>query len=142
MQFESSEGVCEYTRQELLDKMCVCFAGRAAERLVYGDDGLTTGASSDLQQARQVATAIFKDYGMDDAFMLGVGESETMKRLMDEKVNALLQEQYARTTKLLTKNRKLLDVITEALLKENSLTTKRINELLQTVEMKKEEQGE
>lgn len=142
MQFESSEGVCEYTRQELLDKMCVCFAGRAAERLVYGDKGLTTGASSDLQQARQVATAIFKDYGMDDAFMLGVGESETMKRLMDEKVNALLQEQYARTTKLLTKNRKLLDVITEALLKENSLTTKRINELLQTVEMKKEEQGE
>lgn len=141
MQCDGEEDSFDYTHQELLDIICVSFGGRAAERLIYGESGLTSGASSDLKQARRFANAVFNDYGMDDAFLLGIGESEAMKRMMDEKVNALLQEQYARATKLLTENRKMLDVFTEALLKENSLTTKRINELLQTIDNKKEKQG-
>ena len=52
-----------YTYQELMDRVCRCLAGRAAEIEVYGDiAGNNTGASSDIRQARYFMKSSLNDY--------------------------------------------------------------------------------
>ncbi len=132
MQFDSEEDKLDYTRQDLLDKICVCFAGRAAELAGYGKDrGVTTGAGSDIEQARKFAYMLVDEYAMDEGFLLGsCGRSETSKSLADERVSAVLAEQYARSIKLVTRYDAALRALVELLMQENSLDARRIDMLL------------
>lgn len=141
MQSENGEERLDYTRQDILDKICVSFAGRAAEQMIYGVNGLTTGAGSDLKHARELAYMLLNDYAMDEDFLLGMGDvqSETTKQMFDSKANLLLKEQYARATNLLQKNKGMLDKLADALMQEHSLNARRINEVLQAVEGTQEE---
>ena len=52
------------SRKELEERIAVCLGGRAAEELVLGD--ISTGASSDIQKASQIARAMVTKYGMSD----------------------------------------------------------------------------
>ena len=54
------------TRAQLLASMDTALGGRAAEELIFGADKITTGASSDLQQATMIASRMVKDWGMSD----------------------------------------------------------------------------
>ena len=136
MQYESEEDKFCYTRQEVLDKICVSFAGRVAEQLIYGEAGVTTGANADIAHARKLAFAMVDDYAMEEDFLLGAGDelSESTKQAFDKKVNAILKEQYARARALLLQNRCALERITEKLILENSLDSRQIEALLQAVE--------
>jgi len=53
-----------WTRQQLVARMDVAFGGRAAEELMFGNDQITSGASSDIEAATRVATAMVTRYGM------------------------------------------------------------------------------
>jgi ATP-dependent metalloprotease len=55
-----------YSKTEYLARIDVAMGGRVAEELVYGKENVTSGASSDLQNATQVASAMVKDYGFSD----------------------------------------------------------------------------
>ena len=129
---ESEEDKMDYSRQNILDKICVCFAGRVAEQLVYGEDGITTGARADFQHARALAQSLIDEYGMDMDFLLGMSEakSETTKRLFDRKLNSLLKEQYVRAKELILHNRKALEALTEKLMRDNSLDSQQIESIL------------
>lgn len=132
MQYESGEEKFDYTRQEILDRICVSFAGRAAEELIYGSKGVTTGANADIIHARNLAKALVDDYAMDMDFLLGMGDvqSETTKKLFDEKVNSILKAQYARAKQVLTAHQEPLKRLTDKLMEENSLEARQIDELL------------
>jgi len=144
MQYDSEEDKLDYTRQELLDKICVAFAGRAAERLVYGEKGLTTGAGADVKQARKLAFALVDEYAMEEDFLLGVSDmqSEKTKQWFDEKANALLKEQSARATELLAGQRDRLERLVETLLRENSLNMKEIEDTLASFDDEKRDTEE
>ena len=67
MQHANSETKGSYTKEELLSRIRISMAGRAAEIVYYGrEKGLTTGASSDLYHATRVAESVIMSYGMDD----------------------------------------------------------------------------
>lgn len=132
MQFESEEDKQNYSRRELLDKICVCFAGRVAEQLIYKEEGITTGSQADLKQARALAQSLVDGYGMDMDLLLGMDDvkSETTKRLFDRKINTILKEQYTRARELIAQNRQALEILTKELIQENGLDSRQIDAIL------------
>src|SRR5215218_5877386 len=113
------------TKEELVDIMKICLAGRAAEEVVFGR--VTNGAASDLEKATQIARAMVFEYGMSavvpsrmmraDHYAL----SEETKRLRDQEQALLTDGSYAEAIRLLEKHRAALDRVAEALLEKETL---------------------
>merc|ERR1711939_140524 len=53
-----------YSKQYLESQLAVALGGRLAEEIIYGEDGVTTGASNDLQQVANIAKRMVKEWGM------------------------------------------------------------------------------
>ncbi|MCB1666715.1 MAG: ATP-dependent zinc metalloprotease FtsH [Porticoccaceae bacterium] len=129
------------TEGELLNKMAVLMGGRAAELLVFGK--LSTGAVDDLGQATNIARTMVTRYGMDK----GLGQvtydterqmfmpqtegylpairnySEKTAGQIDEAVRELIKKSFNKATRVLEKNRHLLDETAAALLLKEVLTS-------------------
>jgi ATP-dependent metalloprotease FtsH len=128
------------TKAELLARIRTCLGGRAAEFIYYGrEDGLTTGASGDLQHATQIARQMICRYGMDDEFGLRATTeifkyAEAVGTALYQQVNEIagriLKEEMDNTLKLLEKHRSHLDAVSKALLATNRLYREDIQHLL------------
>merc|ERR1719262_571982 len=55
-----------YSRQYLESQLAVALGGRLAEEIIYGDGGVTTGASNDIQQVASIARRMVAEWGMSD----------------------------------------------------------------------------
>ena len=135
MQHANKENKGSYSKKELRDRIRVAFGGRAAELVYYGqEDGLTTGASGDLQTATAVARRIICTYGMDEQSGLSViappapGESEDPA--VRRRINEILKEELDEAVRLISENRPRIDRLVDALMKENHLDGSRIQALL------------
>ena len=98
-----------------------------AEEIVYGHDNVTSGASSDIQQATRLAKAMVTKYGLSDK--VGVLFLEDKDKVggktqtdVDDEVNKLLVDSYTRAKNLLIKHRRELDVIAKGLQEYESLS--------------------
>ena len=118
-----NEDKFDHTRGELLDNICVRMGGRAAEQAVYGEDGVTTGASSDLMGARRLVIAMACEYGMFDPSLIGAEESGGKAgELLREIVGKTLTAEAERALALISANRETLDALADMLRERNSLT--------------------
>lgn len=103
------------TKEQMLDEMCSTLGGRAAEDLVFGR--ISTGALNDLERVNKQAYAIVTYYGMSDrmpnisyydstgqADMFGKPYSEARAQMIDEEVQSIIAEQYARAKRVLSEN--------------------------------------
>ena len=63
---QNSEVNRRMTRKEFMDEICVLLAGRLAEQMKFGDEGISAGASSDLAKATRLAEAAITQYGLDE----------------------------------------------------------------------------
>jgi ATP-dependent metalloprotease len=124
-----------YSRKQMLARLDVCMGGRVAEEIVYGHDNVTSGASSDIQQASQLARAMVTKYGLsekvgvlflDEKSKIG-GKTQTD---VDDEVNKLLTDSYARAKALLNKHRRDLDTIAKGLQDYESLSGGEIVDLI------------
>jgi cell division protease FtsH len=111
--------------------------GRSAEEIVYGTR--TTGAENDIEQATDLARRMVTRWGMseklgtvqlaprENAFLGGGGYpsekpySEETARAVDEEVLRLIDESHKEARRLLTKHRKELDALAQALLEHETL---------------------
>jgi len=113
------------TKEELIDIMKICLAGRAAEQVVFGR--VTNGAASDLERATQIARSMVFEYGMSDIVSSrtmradNYALSEETKRLRDHEQGRLTDEAYAEAVRLIDKHRPTLDRIAAALLEKETL---------------------
>ncbi len=126
-----------YPKVFLVNKLCVALGGRNAEKLVFGD--VSSGAQSDLKEATLLAEKMVAQWGMSDKvgpLNLGRGEehpflgrelsmpkrySEEMAWLMDQEIQRFINEAEAKAADILIHNRRVLDALAEALIKEEVL---------------------
>merc|ERR1712086_145139 len=102
--------------------------------LVFGPDEVTSGASSDIQQATRLARNMVTSWGFsDEVGVVFVGKDDAspeQKALVDREVQRLLAASYERTTKLIKAHRKDLEKIAKALIEYESLTGADITDVL------------
>ncbi len=126
------------TRKQLIADMDVCLAGRIAEEMMFGKDNVTTGASSDMQKATQIAKAMVLNYGMSEKVgFISVPEldkeslgQKTLEVINDE-IHLLLDDSKKRVTRLLHNKKSDLDRLAKALMEHESLTGEQVEKVLQ-----------
>lgn len=106
-----------HTRGDLTARIGVLLAGRAAEMLKLGAQGVSTGASQDLKQATAIAREMIAKLGMGDACYRVCDDGEAAQREMD----ALLKRCFDDVTALIERNADRLDAIVQALLERETL---------------------
>ena len=129
---------------ELKDVLARAMGGRVAERIILGTDGITTGASSDLQHVAELAREMVSEEGMgsklrDQVFNTNevnfFGDrakiySEKTAEIIDAEIEALSKEANARAEAVLKANRKYLDALASALLEKETLEEKEVAAIL------------
>ncbi|HWH23214.1 MAG TPA: ATP-dependent zinc metalloprotease FtsH [Allosphingosinicella sp.] len=126
--------------KQMKARLALCFGGRIAEQIIYGEDELNTGASNDIQQATDMARAMVMEYGMSeklgwlryrdnqDEVFLGHSVARTQSvsadtaKLIDEEVRRLIEEAEATARKVLTDHLDELHRLAGALLEYETLT--------------------
>ncbi|CAM3256422.1 ATP-dependent zinc metalloprotease FtsH [Filibacter tadaridae] len=134
------------TKPELLDKIAGLLGGRVSEEVVLGE--VSTGAHNDFQRATGIARSMVTEYGMSDKlgpmqfgqaqggnvflgrdFNSEQNYSESIAYEIDQEMQRIIKEQYARTKQILTEKRELLDLIATTLLEVETLDAEQINHL-------------
>src|SRR3954465_12557036 len=114
-----------HTKEELIDRMIVALAGRAAEEVVFGR--VTNGAANDLEKVTEIARSMVFEWGMAEGVSSrtlradNYALSEQTKSLHDSEQARLTDSAYAEALRLVQKHRDLLDRLAPALLDRYSL---------------------
>ncbi|KAJ7423828.1 ATP-dependent zinc metalloprotease YME1L1 [Willisornis vidua] len=124
------------TRSQLLAQMDVCMGGRVAEELIFGSDHITTGASSDFDNATRIAKLMVTRFGMSEKLGVmtytdtGKVSPETQSAI-EQEVRTLLRDSYERAKNILKTHAKEHKNLAEALLKYETLDAKEIQIVLE-----------
>ncbi|MBO4836612.1 MAG: AAA family ATPase [Clostridia bacterium] len=121
------------TREELINRIRTALGGRAAEIAYYGEEeGISTGASGDLEQATRTAAAMLCAYGMDEDFGLAAMDLKEALRndTVRRQINEILKREMRSTVEIIRSNRYRIDRMVDALMKKNKLTGTEMEELL------------
>lgn len=119
-----------YTKEELMNRIKVCLAGRAAEELVF--DSITTGASNDLEKANDIAMNYICKYGFtEDNGLLVLNRDDLIaKNKVSRLVKSLLELAYEDTIYMLESNKDILFAISEKLKEKEELNGEEVEEIL------------
>ncbi|XP_022922253.1 ATP-dependent zinc metalloprotease FTSH 11, chloroplastic/mitochondrial-like isoform X2 [Cucurbita moschata] len=121
------------SKKQLLARLDVCMGGRVAEELIFGQDNVTTGASSDLHTATELAQYMVSNCGMSDSIgpvHIKERPSSEMQSRIDAEVVKLLRDAYDRVKALLKKHEKALHALSSALLEYETLNAEEIKRIL------------
>lgn len=136
MQHGDKEGKALYTRDELCHLIRTALGGRAAEIIYYGDkDGISTGASGDLNQATSIAQSMICSYGMDSQFGMStisassLADGATLSEVRGV-VNKLLEEELSNAIEIIKANRTKMDNLVAELIAKNRLNGNEIAEII------------
>ncbi len=134
------------TKDELITRIVTLLGGRAAEEIVFNT--VTTGASNDIERATKMARTMVSQYGMSEAFgLMGLESVESQylegrsvlncsdrtAALLDEEVNKMLKEYYAKAKALLSDNIMCLDRVAEYLIEKETITGKEFMRIVNEV---------
>ena len=125
--------------EQLLDRICMTFGGRAAEEIIFGK--ISTGAQSDLDQVTKLAYSMITVYGMNNNvgnvsfYQMGNDTfqkpfSEQTASMIDEEVRKLLDIQYKRCVELLKEHRSDLEILAHQLLSKEVLHKSDVEKLI------------
>ena len=110
--------------------------------IVFGQDKVTTGASSDFQSATSLATQMVRAYGMSDKIgqrVFGQSSEENLspqtQEIVDQEIKKILQESYDRAKNILKTHSYELKLIAEALLQHETLDVNQIKSLIENHKM-------
>ena len=138
------------SRSQLLDTICMCLGGHAAEEVALGE--IYTGSSSDLKRATELCRRMVTEFGMSDKLgvvYLGSDQevfvgmefgqsreySEEVAAQIDAEVRRLLKDCYERTKEIIRQYSERLDQLVAALLKMETLNRAEFLALMETGEV-------
>ncbi len=151
--FLPEEDRYSHNRQSIISQICSLYGGRLAEEMTLGKDGVTTGASNDIQKATMLARNMVTKWGLsdelgpllygdedDDPFGRGMGQSakamsdETQKKI-DAEVRRIIDGCYDKAKQMLEDNRDILDAMAEALMKYETIGSEQLDQLMERQEV-------
>ena len=137
-----------YSKTKMLSRLVVCMGGRVAEELEFGPEAITSGASSDIAAATNLARSMVTEWGMSEAlgpvlYAENSGEvflgksvtqnknmSEDTARMVDAEIKNLVIGGYEQAKSLLKEKRKEWTQLAEALIEYETLTGDEIKDIL------------
>ena len=134
----SDESHSGYSRDELIKLIRIKLAGRAAEIVFEGEtNGLTTGASNDLNAATGIVSRILSMYGMEDGFMASFDPKEMMNSPMAHeyysRLNDILRRELDETISIIKQNKAKVSDLAVALCEYSKLDTNKMLEIINAV---------
>jgi cell division protease FtsH len=147
------------TMKQMKARLALCFGGRIAEQLIYGQDELNTGASNDIQQATDMARSMVMEYGMSEKLgwlryrdnqeevFLGhsvarsQSVSEETARLIDQEIRRLIEEAEGTARRVLTEQIDELHRLASALLEFETLTGEEAKKAIRGEDIGREDPG-
>lgn len=125
------------TRRQLQARLEVCMGGRVAEEMIFGSDNITSGASSDIDQATSLAKAMVTKYGMSEKIGHVTHSENDMeklssetKALIEKEVKGLIDNAYNQASHILRTHEKELHRIANALIEYETLNAEELNLVL------------
>jgi cell division protease FtsH len=143
------------SREKMHDNLAIAMGGRVAEEIIFGYDKVTSGASSDIQYATNLARAMVTQWGMSDKLgplLYSANEeevflghsvarqqnvSEETSNLIDAEIKSFVEGANDRAKQILTDYNKELHIIAEALLEYETLSGDEIKALIAGEEIRK-----
>jgi cell division protease FtsH len=143
--------------QQMTSRLTILMGGRLAEEIIFGREKITSGASSDIDQATRLARAMVTKWGFSDRLgVVSYGEnqdevflghsvsrtqnvSEETARIIDEEVKRLVQAGYDEAKRILTERIEDLHKLAKALLEYETLTGDEITNALKGVMPRRED---
>ena len=137
-----------YSKQWCEARIATMFGGRVAEQLIYGEDHLNTGASSDIMQATELARRMVTEWGMSErlgplrynenqqevflghAITQRQNMSEDTAKLIDEEIRRIVTEGEKKAREVLFANRDKLEAITHALMEYETINGEEVHGLM------------
>ena len=147
-----------YTRDKMLSRLIICMGGRASEELKFGYGKVTSGASSDIAAATNLARSMVTEWGMSDilgpvlyaensnevflgrAVTQNKNMSEDTARLVDAEIKRLVTEAHDEATRILRENDADLEKLAQALIEFETLTGDEIKDVIAGKEINRSEQ--
>jgi cell division protease FtsH len=137
------------SKRMIISQICSLFGGRIAEEMTLGPDGITTGASNDIERATKMAKAMVTKWGLseklgplmyaedDEEVFLGMSagsarpqvSNETAMKI-DAEVRSIIDGCYATAEQILEENREKLEVMKDALLEYETIDKVQIDEIM------------
>ena len=136
------------SRQYLLGRISALFGGRIAEEIINGKNGITTGASNDIDVATGIATNMVTKWGLSSLGPLKYGDEDTNPFLgksaamqnqtfgaetsnkIDAEIKKIIDDSYSKAKKLLNDNLEKLHVMADALLKYETIDADQIDDIM------------
>ena len=136
------------SRRELESRITSLFGGRCAEELIFGADGVTTGASNDIERATELARNMVTKWGLSDrlgplTYSEETGEvflgrsvtqhkqvSDVTAHAIDEEVKRVIESNYIRAKGILETNLDKLHTMAEALIKYETIDEEQLKDIM------------
>lgn len=118
------------SKEELLNRIKVCLAGRAAEKVFFGD--VTTGASNDLEKANNIVESMICNYGLVDELGLSTFDprNPVVLNFIQQYKNQILNDCYNEVIKMVQDNKEKMREFANVLKVEEEMTGEEINKIL------------
>ncbi len=147
--FLPEEDRYSHSRRHIIGQVTSLFGGRVAEEMTLGKDGITTGASNDIQRATEIARNMVTKWGLSEALgpllydegggevFLGrsagqssKGMSDDTARAIDQEVRKIIDECYQNAHQILEAHRDKLDMMADALMHYETIDADQIADIM------------
>ena len=147
--FLPEEDRYSHSKQSLISMICTLYGGRLAEEIIFGKEAVTTGASNDIERVTEIARNMVTKWGLSDRLgpiaydtedsqpFLGAsatqssGISDETTHAIDEEVRSIIDSCYERAKQILEANMDKLHLMSDALMKYETIDRKQIDEIMQ-----------
>ncbi len=143
-QYLPEEDKYSHSKRSLESRLCTLFGGRIAEEMTLGLDGVTTGASNDIERATAIARNMVTKWGLSTRLgPMHYGEeegqypgtasqqySDETSKNIDEEVKRIIEDCYSRAKKILEDNRDILEAMKNALMEYETIDSDQVSDLM------------
>ncbi len=147
--FLPSEDRYSLSRRAVESQICSLFGGRVAEEMIHGMEGVTTGASNDIERATELARKMVTQWGFSESLgplqydegdgevFLGMSAGSQAKTLspethekIDKEVRSIIDRNYSKATEILKEHEDKLHVMADALVEYETLTPEQVGDIM------------